>query len=205
MGIGQRIFATVYDRVMARAEKTVYAEYRPYVAGQAKGKVLAIGAGTGANLRYYPQGVSLTVVDPNPHMLRRLRRKARELAVELEAYELRAEGLPFPDRSFDTVVATLVLCSIDDPAQGLGEIRRVLVDGGELRFMEHVRGETSGWTRLQDWVTPVWKRFVQGCHPNRNTLAAIRQAGLEPVETKSFVFGPYPIRPHVAGVARRID
>ena len=205
MGISERIFAAVYDRVMARAEKTVFAKHRPYVAGKARGKVLEIGAGTGANLRYYPQGVSLTVVDPNPHMLRRLQRKAESLEVKLEAHELEAEELPFPDHSFDTVVATLVLCSVGDPAQGLGEIRRVLVDGGELRFIEHVRAETPGWARVQGLVTPLWKRVGLGCHPNRNTLAAIRQAGLEPVETTSFAFGPYPIRPHVAGVARRVD
>ena len=205
MTIGQRSFAAVYDRLMAWAERTVYPKYRSYVAGEAKGKVLEVGAGTGVNLRYYPKDVSLTIVEPNPHMLRRLNRRAQEFDVTFEAHGSAAEGLPFPDRTFDTVVATLVLCSVADPANGLQEIRRVLVDGGELRFIEHVRSATSGWARVQNWMTPLWSWAAQGCHPNRDTVSIVRESGLEPVEIKTFSFGPYPTRPHVAGVARRVD
>ncbi len=200
-----RVFAALYDRLSARSEKGVYASYRPYVAGQARGRVLEIGAGTGANLRYYPSDLTLTVVDPNPHMLRRLEAKAAAMEVSVEVMEQAAEELPFADQSFDTVVGTLVLCSVDDQATSLGEIRRVLVPGGEFRFMEHVRATTGGWARLQDWITPVWKIFGDGCHPNRDTLSAMREAHLEVVEVRSFQFGPYPTRPHLAGIVRRPD
>lgn len=198
-----RLFAAVYDRFMAGAERTVFARWRPCMAGGAAGRVLEIGAGTGANLRYYPKGVRLTVLEPNPHMLRRLRPKAEALGLDLEFVTDAAERLPFPDASFDTVVATLVLCSVDDPARGLREAFRVLAPGGQLRFMEHVRSASRGWAVFQDLVTPVWKWAGAGCRPNRDTVGLIRAAGFEVVELKEFRYGPYPVRPWVAGVARR--
>ena len=103
------------------------------------------------------------------------------------------------------VLATLVMCRVDDPAAALTEVRRVLVPGGELRFMEHVRALTGGWGRFQDWATPVWKRIGGGCHPNRDTAATLKQVGLEVVEMQSFSFGPYPVRPHIVGVARCVN
>ncbi len=198
-----RLFAAIYDRLTAGAERRVFARWRLYVAGQARGRVLEIGAGTGANLRYYPKDVSLTILEPNRHMLRRLRARAAQLGIRVEAVERPLESLPFPDESFEAVVGTLVLCSVDDPLAGLREVRRVLKPGGELRFMEHVRAEGGGWARFQDLTTPLWKRLGAGCHPNRDAVASMRQAGLEIVELRRFRFGPYPVRPHVAGVARR--
>ncbi len=203
MPISQRLFAAVYDRLGRSAEAGAYGDYRPFVAGEATGKVLEIGAGTGANLAFYSPKVSLTAADPNPHMLRRLKHKAETLGLSVEVLELGAEALPMADDSLDTVVSTLVLCSIGDPAKALGEVRRVLVPGGELRFIEHVRAGGTSWARFQDFVTPVWRWFGGGCHPNRDSLTSIRQAGLEIVEVKPFVLGPYPVRPHIAGIARK--
>ena len=135
-------------------------------------------------------------------MLRRLEAKALRLGRSFTAVPGAAEQLPFPDASFDTVIATLVLCSVGDQTQVLTEMRRVLSPRGVLRFMEHVRSGGAGWFRFQSAITPVWKRVGAGCHPNRDTLAAIRDAGFEIVEVKSFQYGPYPTRPHVTGMAR---
>ncbi|MBM4405848.1 MAG: class I SAM-dependent methyltransferase [Chloroflexi bacterium] len=198
-----RLFAAVYDRVTASAERSVFPAWRAYVAGEAKGRVLEIGAGTGANLPYYPKGVRLTVIEPNPHMMKRLKAKSTRLGLQVTyVTEAVAERLPFLNASFDTVVSTLVLCSVDDPIHSLREVRRVLAARGELRFMEHVR-DSGRWRHFQDISTPLWRRVGAVCHPNRDTVAAIRAAGLEVAEVRAIRFGPYPVRPHVVGMARK--
>ena len=95
------------------------------------------------------------------------------------------------------------MCSVSDPVQSIAEITRVLKPGGEFRFMEHIRGEGFVRERFQDLTTPLWRAFGAGCHPNRTTLATITQSTLEITETRPFSFGPYPVRPHIAGVARK--
>jgi SAM-dependent methyltransferase len=114
-----------------------------------------------------------------------------------------AESLPFPDDSFDTVVASMVLCSVTSPGRAAEEMGRVLRPGGELRFLEHVRSTNRAWAGVQDAITPVWSVFSGGCHPNRDTPATIRSAGFQ-VRVRRFPFGPpTPARPHTLGVARK--
>ncbi len=199
----QRAFAWGYDFLGKSAEKGAYKEPRQFVAGEATGRILEIGAGTGANLAYYPEDADLTLSDPNPFMLERLERKAAEQGIPVRTDHYAGEELPYDDGSFDTVVSTLVMCSVNDPARSIVEIARILRPGGEFRFMEHVRGEGFTRERFQDLMTPVWRAIGDGCHPNRSTVSTVRQTGLEIVETRSFSFGPYPIRPHIAGVARK--
>ncbi len=198
-----RIFAAGYDRIMKGAERSVYPAHRTFVAGGAEDRVLEIGAGTGANLAYYPESVSLTLMEPNPHMLKRLKARAAEQGREAEFFERGAEDLPFADGAFDTVVSTLVLCTVGDQSKTLTEIRRVLSPGGAFRFAEHVRSASRGWGWFQDAAMPLWGVIGAGCHPNRNTVAAMGEAGLVVEDLRTFAFGPYPVRPHVAGVARR--
>jgi ubiquinone/menaquinone biosynthesis C-methylase UbiE len=90
--------------------------------------------------------------------------------------------LPFPDRIFDTVVSSLVFCSIPDPKRGLGEVKRVLRPDGRLRMLEHVRAPGLHG-RLQDLFQPFWTRFTGGCHPNRDTESAVEAAGFR-IETQ---------------------
>jgi ubiquinone/menaquinone biosynthesis C-methylase UbiE len=89
----------------------------------------------------------------------------------------RAEALPFRAGAFDTVVSALVLCSVEDPARALAEVRRALAPGGSLRVMEHVRSPRPLLARLQDLVQPAWTRVTGGCHPNRATEASVVSAG----------------------------
>ncbi|MEE9324759.1 MAG: class I SAM-dependent methyltransferase [Dehalococcoidia bacterium] len=203
MAKGNRLFAALYDPLSASGEKKVLGRHRPFMAGQAKGRVMEIGIGTGANLPYYPKDINLVAIEPNPHMLRRARTKAKKLGISVAFLESGTEELPFPDQSFDTVVSSLVFCSVTEPVRAMQEVYRVLAPGGEYRFLEHVRAYSRMWARFQDLAVPVSKLFFAGCHPNRDTVKTMADAGLEVVELKPFDFGLYPYRPHVLGVARR--
>jgi len=199
----QRLFAAIYDPALSASERGVFRPHREYVAGRASGDVLEIGAGTGANLSYYAPDVRLTVTDPNPFMLRKLTAKAEKLGRTITSSVAPATDMPFEDESFDVIVGTLVLCSVRDQSDVIDEVTRLLRPGGEFRFMEHVRSPGRLKGLVQDVAMPVWRTCFEGCHPNRNTVAIIKASSLELVETKDFGNGPYPVRPHVVGFARR--
>jgi len=173
---GHRWFAFFYDFQMRMTEKRFRPLRRDLIAGLT-GDVLEIGAGTGANFEHYGTGARVVALEPDPHMLRRAQAKLAALGrTNIDVRRSRAESLPFPDASFDTVVSTLVLCTVDDLPGALAEIRRVLRPGGQFVFMEHVRGEGSVG-RVHDTIQPVWGWCSAGCHVNRRTEDAIRAAG----------------------------
>lgn len=180
---GHRLFAAVYDRALAATERAGLAERRRELLGEARGRTLELGAGTGANLGLYPPAVTeLVLTEPDPHMAKRLRAhlRAEPPACEHSLVEVSAERLPFPDASFDTVVSTLVLCSVDDPAAAAREIGRVLRPGGALLLFEHVRDPAGG--RLASWQDRLerpWGWVAGSCHPNRDTAATLAAAGFE--------------------------
>ncbi|HZZ84594.1 MAG TPA: class I SAM-dependent methyltransferase [Anaeromyxobacteraceae bacterium] len=161
----------LYDACMALAERTGLGRWRAWLAGGATGRTLDLGCGTGRNLPFYRRGAAVGL-DPHPDNLAAARRRA-----PVPLVRARAEALPFKDGAFETVVGGLVLCSVDDPAAALAELRRVLAPGGALRLLEHVRSTRPWEARLQDWLQPVWTRLSGGCHPNRDTEAAVLAAG----------------------------
>jgi ubiquinone/menaquinone biosynthesis C-methylase UbiE len=175
-----RLFSAVYDRGLKAAEDAGLREMRRELLTGARGRVLEIGAGTGANLALYPDAVeSLTMVEPDPHMTKRLREKLAASGRTAEVVEAPAERLPFEDASFDTAVATLVLCTVSDPTAAVAELARVLKPGGELLFIEHVRAEDPGLARWQDrWERP-WKFLADGCRCNRDTVATLAASRLD--------------------------
>jgi SAM-dependent methyltransferase len=175
---------------------------RRRLVSRASGLVLDVGAGPGPNLPLFPPEARVVAAEPDPHMLRRLRQAARRRP-RTHVVQARAEALPFRDGTFDAVVCTLVLCSVGDLHASVRELFRVLRPGGLLLFYEHVRAPSRFWARVQDVCTPVWRRLVAGCHPNRATVAALRQAGFRVEEFHPCAVGPYPTRPHVRGVASR--
>jgi ubiquinone/menaquinone biosynthesis C-methylase UbiE len=177
----RRLYAALYDVLTAPAERHL-APLRRRTAGRAHGSVLEIGAGTGANLPFYPSDARVSVVEPNPHMVARLRKKAAARGRTVEIALTPADPLPYPDGSFDAVIATLVLCSVPDQARVLSEARRVLRRGGELLFFEHVASDDPGVRRCQRRLNPIWRRLVDGCTLDRDTAAAIRAAGFSHVE-----------------------
>lgn len=197
---GHRWFAATYDLLSRWSERRVLGQFRPFVAGAATGRVLEIGAGTGASFPYYRQEAVevLIATEPDPFMLRRARKRARELGLDIEFHQARAEALPFADGAFDVVVLTLVLCTVADPARALAEVGRVLKPDGSFRFMEHVRDD-GVVGQIQDLLTPAWRWFGAGCHLNRRTAASIEAAGFEIVEMQE---RRLPLMPLLIGVAR---
>lgn len=157
--------------------------YRGAVIGGARGHVLEIGVGKWMNLTRYSHEVkSLSGIEPDAASLRQARQRAEQLGLNVDLRQAQVEALPFADASFDTVTGTLVWCSVVDVPAGLREVMRVLKPGGELRFLEHVRSRSHRAARVQDMITPLWRLFTGGCHPNRDTEQAIRAAGFEIVE-----------------------
>ncbi len=174
-----RLFAAAYDWLIGPLERLWLARRRAALVGPAAGRVLEVGVGTGLTLPYYRQAVEVVGVDPNPAMLERARARAAEAAAPVALEVARAEALPFEAGRFDTVVVSLVLCSVEDPAAAAREVRRVLKPGGELRVLEHVRAPGRCLARLQDLVTPLWRRVFGNCHPNRDTLRVLEAAGFD--------------------------
>ncbi len=170
------VFSALYD-LLLRIHDPLRDRRRRLLA-DAHGLVLDLGSGTGANLPHYPPHARVVAVEPDPYMLRRLRRAWSRAKARVHLVQARGEVLPFPAGRFDLVVTTLVLCSVSDLHACLREVRRVLRPGGRLLFCEHVRASSSFWACVQDALTPVWKRVAGGCHPNRDTLQALERAGL---------------------------
>jgi SAM-dependent methyltransferase len=184
----RRFFAHRYDGFMAPVERRALAAVRRALLSQVHGRVLEIGAGTGANLPFYPAGVCPLISEPDSEMRHELRPKLASCPSSVPTPRLIAtvaERLPFEDGCFDFVVATLMLCSVEDPRSACEEIRRVLEPGGRLVFMEHVRGNGRRGT-CQDHLQPIWSKIGCGCHPNRDTPAILREAGFEFDELHNF-------------------
>jgi ubiquinone/menaquinone biosynthesis C-methylase UbiE len=199
---GHPVFAALYDLVGASAERRWMGDRRRRLLAGARGAVLEIGGGTGANLAHYRDVDRVTIAEPDPFMRSRIGPKLEDTRVPVEVSAAGAEALPFPDGIFDTVVSTLVLCTVPDQAAVLDEVRRVLRPGGRLLFIEHVRAAGS-MARWQDRLEPLWRRLLGGCHPNRDTVAAIEDAGFE-IETFESFYPPDPLSsltPHVQGSA----
>jgi ubiquinone/menaquinone biosynthesis C-methylase UbiE len=208
---GHRIFAALYDLMMGGTERAGLAEMRAELLREASGRTLELGAGTGLNLCHYTEAVTeLVLTEPDPFMARRLRRRLAvepPAAREAEVVEAAAERLPFGDESFDTVVATLVLCTVDEPRTAAAEVFRVLRPDGRLLCLEHVRSSSSDTVaRWQDRLERPWGWVAGGCHPNRDTAAALAAAGLstEGLVNDRLPKSPSVVRPLIRGTARRL-
>lgn len=201
MADGHPVFAALYDRFMKQAERRI-GRHREWIVGGARGRVLEVGAGTGAAFPYYRRADEVVALEPDPFMRARAEARLRGLreSVPISLRAGPAESLPFDDGSFDTAVSTLVFCSVANPRKGLSELHRVLRPGGEFRFIEHVRGDGLRGPVL-DALTPIWKRISAGCHLNRRTLDDIGRAGFDVGEVRRDTLPPGV--PLVVGVAKR--
>jgi ubiquinone/menaquinone biosynthesis C-methylase UbiE len=203
-----RVFASGYDRFLAASEEAGMSDTRRDLVAAARGETLDLGAGTGLNLRHYPAAVSrLVMVEPSPFMAAKLRERVaggEGARHDISVIEAGAEALPFDENSFDTVVVTLVLCTVPDPAAALREAARVLRPGGTLLFLEHVRSSEPGLARWQDRLERPWTWFGNGCHCNRDTLATLEASPLTVVDVREDrVPKAAPlVRPMIVGSAR---
>ncbi len=202
---GHRIFAWFYSKLGPRADARGTAEHRRKLLASARGQVIEVGAGTGLNFPHYPPDVTeVLAVEPDPHMFRRLADATATAGVPVRLQRASAEALPASDASADVVVCSLVLCSVADQATALADVRRVLKPGGRLLFFEHVRSRDPRFARWQDRIERLWGMFGGGCHPNRDTVRAIGDAGFVIDELERFDEpGTLFAKPHVIGSATR--
>ncbi len=174
------LFENLYDPFMIPADWMGFRRWRRWATSVGGARVLELGVGTGLNLPHYSVAARIFALDSSAEMLRLASRRLRTSAAgTAQLCQALAEALPFCNQAFDAAVCTLVLCNVEDPAQVLREIRRTLRPGAPLRMLEHVRLRNPRISRLQDALTPAWRRVTGGCHLNRDTLALVRQAGFQ--------------------------
>jgi ubiquinone/menaquinone biosynthesis C-methylase UbiE len=180
-----------------------YNRHRRAAMSNATGRLLVLGVGPGTDLLFVPPSVTtVAAVEPEAAFRRMASNLASRRGIAVDIVAGVAESIPFPDNSFESVHVGLVLCSVDDVHASLHEIRRVLVPGGRLVVLEHVRGE-GAMGRFQDLIARPWSWLASGCHPNRRTIDAIAAAGFDIGGLRSIrrTFVPPPCTPHLQGFA----
>lgn len=200
----RRWFAAFYRRFNDRVEKRYLSAVREELLADVSGEVLEVGAGTGANLPHYHLAQRVVVTEPDTAMRRHLTARLDQCVVPVEVVPATAEELPFEDESFDVVIATLVFCSVADPARAASEIRRVLRPDGRLVFLEHVAGTGRRLRRQERWDR-VWSRLFAGCRLTRDTVQTLRDAGFTVGDVRRLppTFKADPTSPVVSGTASR--
>jgi ubiquinone/menaquinone biosynthesis C-methylase UbiE len=204
MSLNGRIFAALYDRTCAASEEAGVAEMRRELLAGARGRVLEVGAGTGLNLAHYPGSLDeLVLAEPEAAMARRLERRLPVPPTPARVVRAPAEALPFEDDTFDTVVATLVLCTVRDPDAALREVARVLRPGGRFLFLEHVRSDDPAVAAWQARLRPFWKRLGHGCHLDRATAVTLEASPLrvERMDAVRIPKAPKIVRSAIVGSA----
>jgi ubiquinone/menaquinone biosynthesis C-methylase UbiE len=204
MSLTSWFFAAMYDRMLTKVEASGLADKRGKLLHDVTGDVLEVGAGTGANLRHYGDGIgSLTLTEPSRAMTKRLLRRVAAEQPDARVLRAPAEDLPFDDASFDVVVSTIVLCSVDDQPRAARELLRVLRPGGRLLFIEHVRSDDARLARWQGRMNWLNRIVADGCNCNRNTASTIESAGfsIDRLEHGELTGAPPFVRPLLIGTA----
>ena len=178
--------------------------FRERVIGEAEGRVLEIGVGSGRNLPFYRAPVSeVLALEPAPRLIGMARRASDVRSMPVSFVEASAEAIPLEQQSVDTIVTTWTLCSIPQAAMALQEMRRVLRRGGKLLFVEHGLAADEAVRWWQDRLTPAWRCLAGGCHLNRPIRSLIEDAGfrIDRIQT-GYIAGPKPMTFMYEGSAR---
>ncbi len=203
MSAAKWLFAAGYDLLNTGVDGRV-TPYRRLTAGRAWGDVLEIGGGTGANLPFYPPDARITFLEPDKHMVRRLRRSAVQSGRRISIVRQFGEQLPFADGAFDCVVTTLTLCMVRDADAVVRGVRRVLKRGGAFLFYEHVVSPRARGRWWQQRLNPIWRCATTGCNLDRDLTRIIRETGFDSVDVQAFDLSvglPVTI-PNIVGMAR---
>jgi len=203
-GLRQRFFAWLMA-IVARRYDAQLGDRKAALLGALRGTVLEIGPGTGASLRFFDTSVRWIGLEPSPAMQAALVREADRLGRAVDLRDGRAEATGLADGSVDAVVSSLVLCSVRDLSATLAELHRVLRPGGTLVVIEHVAAPPGTVQRVvQRVLSRPWQAMFDGCNPERDTAAAIADAGFVELALDR-IAGPLPppVRPHIVGTARR--
>ncbi|MGV9678152.1 class I SAM-dependent methyltransferase [Nocardia sp. NPDC003482] len=201
---GQRVFASWYPNFMSRVDRAGQADMRREQLAHARGRTLEIGAGNGLSVPHYPGDLdALVLLEPNAALRARLAERT-DTPAAVTIVDGDAHNLEFPEGSFDTVTASLVFCSVRDPARALREVHRVLRPGGRFLFHEHVRG-TGVRAFFQDLLTPMQRRLADGCHANRDfeSYLAATDFEIESIDHRQMPTMMSTIVPLVVGTARK--
>jgi ubiquinone/menaquinone biosynthesis C-methylase UbiE len=206
MSMRSYFMAKFYDATMQKMEDACLKSWRSELLSGICGDILEIGSGTGANLRHYREAAGrIVLAEPDMHMRNLLKQKIETHAMTgVAAEDSPAEKLNFPDNSFDAVVSTLVLCSVNSVEAALKEIRRVLKSGGKFYFIEHVLAKDSPhlikWQKL---VQPLWICVCGNCHTTRDTERHIADAGFDfdTLDRRRSSGAPSIVSPTIVGVA----
>ncbi len=201
-----RFFAFIYDAMLANTEEACLQDWRKELLANVYGDILEVGAGTGANVGFYPQTIrSLTVSEPDKFMRKKLKIKLSSNTIkQCVIKNFTMENIDLADESIDCVVSTLVCCSVKNPVKSLNQVYRVLKPGGLLVFIEHVAAENNpARLKWQNRINPIWKRISGNCHTNRETEKYIKQAGftIKSIEKSSMRKAPAFVRPTIRGIA----
>lgn len=184
-------FANWYDFFMSPLEKNRFKGIRKELLSQATGVVLEIGSGTGINFPLYGVVDKVVAIEPSKYMIERSQLKREQSTVPIEMVQTGAEDLPFDANTFDTVVATLVMCTIPNPEKAFLEMKRVCKPGGKILLFEHVKMENRFLASLQDWLTPAWRKICDGCCLNRDTLDLLADTDI--VKIKKYYNGLFVV------------
>lgn len=200
-GLQHPRFARAYARAVEGMNRRGGTEHRLDLLSSLHGRVIEIGVGDGSTFALYPAAVTeVLAVEPDDYLRGLAKDKAMSAPVTVTVAAGAAEAIPAADASADAVVSSLVLCSVVDPSAALAEARRVLRPGGVLAFYEHVRSAHGILAAAEDTLTPLWKQLAGGCHPNRDTLRAITEAGFTVSDNRRFGFSVHPLAPPIAHI-----
>jgi ubiquinone/menaquinone biosynthesis C-methylase UbiE len=179
-------FAKWYDFFMRPLEKRKFKKIRSELLKGASGNVLELGSGTGINFPLYINVDTVTAIEPSQPMIEQSLTKQKSAVVPIEIVNASAENLPFGDHTFDTIVATLVFCTIPDVEKAIHELKRVCKPDGKILLFEHVKMENRMLSKLQESLTPFWKKICDGCCLDRETVKEFTNQGLKIETVKHF-------------------
>ncbi|XP_064481622.1 thiol S-methyltransferase TMT1A-like [Ornithodoros turicata] len=215
------LFAWIYSRYFANSNAKTLAQYKRQLfstmreikscdeslRGKGHIRIVEIGIGTGTNLEYYPEGCRLISVEPNSYfesLFKKNRNAFPGVVVEKFVRGSAEDMSAIPSGSVDCVVSTLVLCSVDDLANSIREVKRILVEGGHFYYIEHVGYERGTWANtLQRLVEPFWSAVSDGCQLTRETSLQVDLIGFRAIRENLYFPEalPYVARPILVGVA----